>query len=157
MSAFTPTADLVDQLGEGLQSCDTQFRQFGRRARFEGVIVTVRCREDNALVRRVLSEPGHGKVAVIDGDGSLHCALVGDQIAGLAVGNGWEGLIVNGVIRDVAAISALDIGLKALGSNPRKSQKTGAGESQVEIDFGGVTFSPGSRVVSDEDGIVVLP
>lgn len=157
MSPFTPTADHVDQFGETLQSCDTQFRQFGRRPQFAGVIVTVRCREDNALLRQVLSEPGHGKVAVVDGDGSLHCALMGDQIAGLAVDNGWEGLIINGAIRDSAVLANLDLGVKALGTNPRKSQKTGAGEIQIPIAFGCATFTPGARVVSDEDGVVVLP
>jgi regulator of ribonuclease activity A len=150
-----PTADLIDQHGDALQSCDLQFRQFGGRARFSGRIRTVRCHQDNALVRQVLSEPGTGQVLVVDGGGSLHTSLVGDIVAGLAQGNGWVGLVVNGAVRDVVALGGLDIGVKALGSNPRKSAKAGTGEVDVAVSFGGVRFEPGAHLYSDEDGIVV--
>ena len=93
----------------------------------------MRCFQDNALLKSVLSEPGSGGVLVIDGDGSLHTALVGDLIAELARSNGWAGLIVNGAVRDAAALRAIDIGIKALGTNPRKSTKTGAGERDVAV------------------------
>jgi len=149
------TADLIDQHGESLQSCDLQFRQFGGRKRFSGRTRTVRCHQDNVLVRNVLSEPGEGQVLVVDGGGSLHTSLVGDVIAGLAQGNGWAGLVVNGAVRDVVALGGLAIGLKALGSNPRKSGKAGAGEVDVPVSFGGVRFEPGAYLYSDEDGIVV--
>ena len=151
------TADLYDEYGEALQSCDLQFRQYGGRARFSGPAVTVRCTEDNALLKAVLSEPGEGRVVVVDGGGSLHTALLGDLMAGLAVDNGWIGVIINGAVRDVAALRSLDLGVKALGSNPRKSGKTGAGERDVPVSFGGVTIRPGDRVTSDDDGIVVHP
>ena len=157
MPDLIPTADLVDQHGDALGSCDLQLRQFGGRARFQGEIVTVRCHEDNALLKSVLGEPGRGKVLVVDGGGSLRCALVGDVIAGLAVSNGWEGIVIHGVVRDVAALGTLDIGLKALGSNPRKSSKQGTGERDVPVSFGGAVFAPGAQLVSDEDGVVVLP
>jgi regulator of ribonuclease activity A len=150
------TADLVDQHGEALQSCDLQFRQYGGRSRFHGRIRTVRCFQDNVLVKQVLSGPGGGAVLVVDGDGSLHTALVGDLIAGLARDNGWAGLVVNGAVRDVAALRELDIGIKALGSNPRKSAKEGTGAVDVPVAFGGVTFRPGRHLYSDEDGVVVL-
>jgi regulator of ribonuclease activity A len=156
MNDFTATADLYDEHGESLASCDTQFRQFGGRTRFQGTIVTVRSHEDNVLLRQVVSEPGHGRVLVVDGDGSLHCALVGDQIAQLAVSNGWEGVVVHGAVRDTAVLATLDIGIKALGSNPRKSNKNGLGERDVPVAFGGAVFRPGATVVSDEDGLVVL-
>ena len=149
------TADLIDQHGDSLQSCDLQFRQFGGRKGFSGRIRTVRCHQDNVLVRNVLSEPGEGQVLVVDGGGSLHTSLVGDVIAGLAQGNGWAGLVVNGAVRDVVALGGLAIGLKALGSNPRKSAKAGAGEVDVPVSFGGVHFEPGAYLYSDEDGIVV--
>ena len=149
------TADLIDRYGDSLQSCDLQFRQFGRRSRFAGRIRTVRCHQDNVLVRQVLCEPGEGQVLVVDGGGSLHTSLVGDVVAGLAQGNGWAGLVVNGAVRDVVALSLLDIGVKALGSNPRKSAKAGAGEVDVPVSFGGVRFEPGAHLYSDEDGIVV--
>jgi len=154
MNESPATADLVDEKSD-IPSCDLQFRSFGKRARFSGEIRTVRCFEDNALVKQVLSQPGQGKVLVIDGGGSLRCALVGDVIGSSAVKNGWAGIVANGVIRDVAQWGALDIGVKALGANPRKSGKTGAGEVDVPVDFGSVRFIPGDMLYSDEDGIVV--
>ncbi|EUA54261.1 putative regulator of ribonuclease activity [Mycobacterium intracellulare 1956] len=103
---FRPTADLVDSIGPDVRSCDTQFRQLGGRAEFAGPISTVRCFQDNALLKSVLSEPGDGGILVIDGAGSLHTALVGDVIAELARSNGWAGLIINGAVRDSAALRA---------------------------------------------------
>ncbi len=153
---FRPTADLVDDIGPDVRSCDLQFVQFGARRQFAGPIATVRCFEDNALLKSILSEPGDGRVLVIDGGGSLHTALVGDVIAELGRTNGWAGLIVNGAVRDAATLRTLDIGIKALGTNPRKSAKTGAGERGVAVSLGGVDFIPGDLAFSDEDGIVVL-
>jgi regulator of ribonuclease activity A len=151
-----PTADLVDDIGPDVRSCDVQFRQFGGRTEFAGRISTVRCFQDNALLKSVLSEPGDGGVLVIDGDASLHTALVGDVIAELGRSNGWAGLIVHGAVRDASTLRTLDIGIKALGTNPRKSTKTGAGERDVPVTFGGVTFVPGEIAYSDDDGIVVV-
>ena len=153
---FRPTADLVDDIGPEVRSCDLQFRQFGARTQFAGPISTVRCFQDNALLKSILSEPGGGGVLVFDGGGSLHTALVGDLIAELARSNGWAGLIVNGAVRDATALRGIDIGIKALGTNPRKSTKTGAGDRGVEIALGGVTFVPGEVAYSDDDGVVVV-
>jgi regulator of ribonuclease activity A len=150
------TADLVDEHGEALQSCDLQLRQFGGRRRFHGPIRTVACFQDNALVKKVLAEPGEGAVLVVDGGGSLHTALVGDLIAGLARDNGWAGVVVHGAVRDTEVLAGLDIGIKALGSNPRKSAKLAVGQVDVPVRFGGVTFRPGERLYSDEDGVVVV-
>ncbi|QFZ18951.1 ribonuclease E activity regulator RraA [Saccharothrix syringae] len=155
--APTPTADLYDEHGESIQSCDTQFRQFGGRAAFRGTIATVRCFEDNALLKSVLSEPGRGRVLVVDGGGSVHKALLGDVIGGIAAANGWAGVVINGAVRDVAALRELDLGVKALGSNPRKSTKAGSGERDVPVEFGNAVFTPGDELHSDEDGIVVVP
>ena len=152
----TGTADLVDQLGDDVRSCDLQLRQLGGTARFAGPVRTVRCRNDNALVKQVLSTPGDGGVLVVDGGGSLASALVGDVIAGLAVDNGWAGLVLHGVVRDAVALAALPLGIKALGTNPRKSRKAAEGEVDVVVGFGGVVFAPGDWVFSDEDGILVL-
>ncbi len=149
------TADLVDEIGPGVRSCDLQLVQYGGRALFAGPISTVRCFQDNALLKSVLSEPGAGGVLVIDGGASLHSALVGDLIAELGRSNGWAGVIVNGAVRDASTLRTLDIGIKALGTNPRKSTKTGAGERDVAVTFGGVTFVPGEIAYSDDDGIVV--
>ena len=149
------TADLVDEIGPDVRSCDLQLRQFGGREMFAGPISTVRCFQDNALLKSVLSESGDGGVLVIDGDASVHTALVGDLIAELGRSNGWAGLIVNGAVRDASTLRTLDIGIKALGTNPRKSTKTGAGERDVAVTFGGVTFLPGEIAYSDDDGVVV--
>jgi regulator of ribonuclease activity A len=153
---FRPTADLVDDIGADVRSCDVQFRQFGARTQFAGSISTVRCFEDNALLKSVLSEPGAGRVLVIDGAGSLHAALVGDVIAELARCHSWSGLIVHGAVRDTAALSGIDIGIKALGTNPRKSSKTGAGERDVTVELGGVSFVPGYIAHCDDSGLVFV-
>ena len=153
---FRPTADLVDDIGEEVRSCDLQFRQFGGLTEFAGPISTVRCHQDNALLKSVLSEPGDGRVLVIDGGGSLHTALVGDVIAELGRSNGWSGLIIHGAVRDAATLRTLRIGIKALGTNPRKSSKTGAGERDQVLTLGGVEFRPGDIAFSDDDGIVVV-
>lgn len=156
IDSFT-TADLVDEHGDRLRVCDTQFRQFGGYRKFSGPIRTVSCHEDNGLVKKLLATPGDGAVLVIDGGGSLHSALTGDMIAKSAVDNGWAGVVVNGAVRDSAELAELPLGVKALGTNPRKSSKAGAGAVDVPVGFGGVSFTPGDTLYSDEDGVVVLP
>lgn len=149
------TADLYDERGEQLQSVSMQFQDLGAMQAFSGTIRTVKCFRDNALLKQVLGTPGEGSVLVIDGGGSLESALVGDIIAMLGVDNGWAGLIVHGAVRDRVAIGTLPLGVKALGSNPRKSGKTGEGELDVPVSFGGATFTPGAMVWCDADGILV--
>lgn len=150
------TADLVDEIYPDVRSCDLQLQNYGGRTMFAGRITTVKCFQDNALLKSILSTPGDGGVLVVDGDGSLHTALVGDIIAGLARDNGWSGVVVNGPVRDASTLRTIDVGIKALGTNPRKGTKTGAGERDVEVTFGGVTFVPGDIAYCDEDGIVVV-
>lgn len=159
MSTVEPpaTADLVDQHADALQSCDLQLRQYGARPAFAGRIATIRCHRDNALVKAALGEPGRGRVLVVDGAGALQSALMGDLIATFAVEQGWAGVVVHGAVRDVAVLRTLDLGIKALGSNPRKSAKDGVGDREVTVSFGGVDFVPGRWLVSDDDGVVVLP
>jgi regulator of ribonuclease activity A len=123
---------------------------------FSGPVSTVRCLEDNALVKSVLSGAGDGRVLVVDGGGSVHTALMGDLIAQLAVDNGWAGVVIHGAVRDTAVLAGMPLGIKAVGSNPRKSTKTGAGERDVAVTFGGTTFRPGDQLWSDDDGVVVL-
>ena len=143
---FTPTADLVDEIGADVRSCDTQFTQYGGVREFVGTVTTVRCFQDNALLKSILGEANPGGVLVIDGDASVHTALVGDIIAELGRSNGWVGIIANGAIRDAKTIGGMEIGVKALGTNPRKSTKSGAGERDVPVTLGGVTFTPGDTV-----------
>jgi len=148
------TADLIDAHPE-VASCDVPLVSYGRRRRFAGPIRTVRTLEDNALVKEMLSAHSAGEVLVVDGGGSLHCALVGDVIAGLAQRNGWAGIVVYGAVRDSVALDTLDFGVKALGTNPRRSAKNRTGAADVPVTFGGVTFARGHWLYSDEDGILV--
>ena len=149
------TADLYDERGDELDSLALQLHDLGGRVAFDGPVRTVRCHRDNALVKAVLATPGDGAVLVVDGGGSLESALVGDLIAASAVRNGWAGIIVHGAIRDRTAIAALPIGVKALGSNPRRSAKDGVGEVDVPVVIAGVAFVPGRHVWADADGILV--
>ena len=151
--SFT-TCDLFDA-DETLQSLSLQLADFGARPRFSGTIRTVRCYRDNGLVKSLLNSPGDGAVLVVDGAGSLDSALMGDMIAAAAVKNGWAGVVINGAIRDRVALAQTELGIKALGSNPRKSAKDSVGAVDVVVDFGGVVFRPGATLWSDEDGILV--
>lgn len=155
-TSFT-TADLVDEHGDALLVCDTQFRRFGRHRAFSGRVRTVSCYQDNGLLRELLRTPGEGAVLVVDGGGSLHSALTGDVIAASAVENGWAGLVINGAVRDSAVLADMELGIKALGVNPRKSCKAKAGSVDVPVGFGGITFTPGDLLYADEDGVVLLP
>ena len=136
--------------------CDLELRQYGGRRSFSGLIATVRCHEDNSVLRERVGEPGEGRILVVDGGGSRRVALVGDHVAGLAHECGWAGLLIYGCVRDVTSLGALDLGLKALGSTPRPSRKGGTAELDVPVAFGGVTFRPGAMLYSDDDGVVVL-
>lgn len=149
------TADLMDERELELDSCQLQLRQFGGRREFSGTVRTVRCLEDNVLLRRLLELPGVGQVLVVDGGGSMRTALLGDVVARTAAVNGWTGIVIHGAVRDVAALRTVDIGIKALGSQPRRSAKTGAGEVDVAVTFGEATFRPGAELWSDDDGLVV--
>jgi regulator of ribonuclease activity A len=154
-NAAVNTADLYDERGDELDSISLQFQSLGGRTHFSGPVRTVRCLEDNALVKAVLATPGNGAVLVVDGAGSLRTALMGDMIAASAVANGWAGVVINGAIRDRGAIAELPLGVKALGSNPRKSAKAGAGETDVDVLIDGVTIRTGATIWCDPDGILV--
>jgi regulator of ribonuclease activity A len=151
------TADLVDDYGDILQSSSTQFRDLGGRTRFFGPVRTLRCCKDNQLLKSLMSQSGQGAVLVVDGAGSLEAALLGDMLAALGMNNGWSGCVINGAVRDSTILATLDFGVKALGVNPIKSSKTGEGEIDVAIEFGGVRFGPGQWIYCDEDGLVVAP
>lgn len=151
------TSDLCDEHGDAVRIVASVpvFRDFGGKQCFVGPIATVRVHEDNILVHEMLKQPGNGRVLVVDGGGSLNCALIGDQVVELADRNGWVGMVVNGAIRDAWALGVINFGIKALAACPRKPGKTGAGESNVPVTFGGVTFTPGEWLAADADGIIV--
>lgn len=157
MSFKTP--DLCDEfesdIGKSLRIVSPMFQRYGARATFSGEIVTLKIFEDNSLVRTAFAEDGKGKVLVIDGGGSLRCALVGDQLAILAQKNGWEGVVVYGCIRDSVDINGIDIGVRALNTHPQKSIKKNVGDRDIAVTFGGVTFNPGEWLYADEDGVLV--
>ena len=152
------TADLLDDHEDKpLQVVQPGFHNFGGRNKFAGEIVTIKIHEDNSLVREFVALEGKGKVLVVDGGGSTRCALLGDMLAEKAAKNGWEGVIVYGLIRDSVDIGKMDIGVKALGTIPLKSVKRGFGVKGEPVHFHDVTFTPGQYVYSDEDGIIVSP
>ena len=149
--------DLCDQHGDLLQVADPVFQDFGGKALFYGRAVTLSCYEDNSLVRDLVTRPGHGKVMVIDGGGSLRRALLGDMIAEKAAKNGWEGMVIYGCVRDVDVLAQTDLGVQALASHPMKTDKRNIGDLNVAVTFGGVTFQPGHYVYADNNGIIVSP
>ncbi len=149
------TTDLCDEFSDRLRIASPIFQDYGGKRLFNGPVSTVKVFEDNSLVRAALEEPGEGRVLVVDGGGSLRCALVGDQLALLGQQNGWAGIVVYGCIRDSADIAQLAIGVKALNTHPLKSVKRGIGERDVPVTFAGVTIRPGEYLYADEDGIVV--
>ena len=154
------TTDLLDNnealiQKEQLRIVAPMFQRYGGKTAFAGEIVTLKLFEDNSLVRAVLGEPGTGKVLVIDGGGSMRCALLGDQLAEMAVKNGWEGVVVYGCIRDSAAINGLPLGVRALNTHPLKTVKKNIGERDVNVTFGGATLKPGEWLYADEDGVIV--
>lgn len=149
------TADLCDTHEADLHVVESMFRRYGKLIAFDGPIATVKCYEDNSKVREALSEPGDGRILVVDGGGSQRRALLGDQLAELAVKNDWKGIVINGAIRDSAAIDTLQLGVRALGTIPLKTHKRGDGQRDVSLSFAGVTFRPGEHLYADADGIVV--
>jgi regulator of ribonuclease activity A len=150
-----PTTDLSDAHPDA-RVADPVFRDFGGAHAFAGPVSTVKCFEDNVRVREALSEPGAGRVLLVDGGGSLRCALLGDQVARLAVDNGWAGVVVFGCVRDAAALAQMPLGVKALASHPRKSVKRGEGQRDIPIEVAGIAVRPGDWLAADADGIVVL-
>ncbi len=149
------TTDLCDAHPDLVRIVEPLFTNYGGKVCFGGEIVTVKCHEDNSLVKETAGKPGLGKVLVVNGGGSMRCALLGDMIAATALRNGWEGCIIFGCIRDVDAIRALDLGVQALGVIPVRTKKRGVGDRDVSVTFGGVTFRPGEFVYADNNGIIV--
>lgn len=156
----TPTTDLCDaneaMLADGsLRVLAPLFRAWGGRPAFGGPVATLRCFEDNSLVRTLLEESGQGRVLVVDGGGSLRCALLGGNLAKLACDNGWVGVVVNGCVRDVAEINGHDVGVRALATHPRRSDRRGSGARDQVVEIAGVRVAPGDWCYADDDGILI--
>jgi regulator of ribonuclease activity A len=155
-SNFKSTCDLYDEHLDRARVPGTRFSHFGGRTRFSGLATTVKCFEDNSRIKELAGTPGAGRVMLVDGGGSLRCALLGDVIAAEAQRSGWEGIIIRGCVRDRAELGKLDLGVLALGTTPRKSTRRGEGQVDLAIQLGGIWCSPGDRVYADEDGVLLL-
>ena len=148
------TPDLCDA-NPDVQVAEPMFANFGGRDSFGGEIVTIKCHEDNSVVKTQAEQPGQGKVMVVDGGGSLRRAMLGDMVAAQAAKNGWEGIIIYGCVRDVDVLPEIDLGVQALGSHPMKTEKHNIGQLNLVVNFAGVTFRPGEFVYADNNGIIV--
>ncbi|MDX1698041.1 MAG: ribonuclease E activity regulator RraA [Thiohalobacterales bacterium] len=147
--------DICDDHSGRLQVLDPVFRSYGGRRKFCGKVVTVRCFEDNSLVKSTLSGEGQGQVLVVDGSGSMRCALLGDLLGAMARDNGWSGVLVNGCVRDVEILETIDLGVLALNRHPARSNKRGEGDLNIPVRFHGVNFRHGQFLYADENGVVV--
>jgi len=153
MSISTP--DLCDQFADRIRLVEPMFGNYGGRSAFGGQIVTIKCFEDNSLVKSQVGQNGRGKVLVVDGGGSSRRSLLGDMLAEEAAKNGWQGIVIYGAIRDVDALAETDLGVQALTTCPMKTEKRGIGDLDVPVTFGGVTFNPGEYLYADNNGIIV--
>ncbi len=131
------------------------FKSYGARSSFCGEVVTVKCFEDNSRVKELLASDGQGKVLVVDGGGSMRCALMGDLIAAAAVKHQWRGVVIYGCVRDVDVLAELDLGVHALAAIPQKSTRKGVGEVDLTVQFGGVTIHSGDYLYADNNGIII--
>ena len=150
------TCDISDQLHPHVQYLDPIFKSYGGKTAFSGRIVTIKCFEDNSLVEEALKMNGKGCVLVVDAGESLRCAMLGDKRASDAIKNEWEGIVVNGSIRDSVMINSMTIGIRALGVCPRKSIKKGNGKRNLTVNFSNVKFIPNHYLYADEDGVIVI-
>lgn len=155
MSGVISTCDLCDAHAEAVRVLDLPLRDFGGRRAFAGIVSTVQALEDNSRVKEAVGEPGQGRVLVVDGGGSTRRSMLGDLLAAQALANGWAGVIVHGAIRDSAAIGGMDLGVKALGTVPRKTDRRDQGLRDVPVSFGGLTILPGEWIAADADGVIV--
>jgi len=151
------TSELCNIYAELVDVLDPVFCNYGGRSSFSGQVVTVKCFEDNGIIQQVVSEDGQGKVLVIDGGGSTRRALIDLKIAIIAANNGWEGIICYGSVRDVDAIEEIDLGIQGLVSIPVGASSQAIGESEVAINFAGVSFFPDDHIYADNTGIILSP
>lgn len=149
------TADLCDQFSDELEICEPIFRDYGGHHRYAGRVRTIKCFEDNSLVRELTAEAGDGDVLVIDAGGSLRRAVLGDLLAQKAVDNGWAGVLIYGCVRDSAALAQMPLGVKAMATCPIKTDKRGEGQRDLPVRLAGVTFRPGDWIYADEDGVIL--
>ena len=149
------TADLSDANEGRVQFVLPGLQNFGGNPRFYGEMVTIKSRGDFSLVREEVRLPGDGKILVVDNDALMNCVMLGDRLAAAAIDNGWQGVVINGCIRDSADIAMMAIGVKALAAMPIRGSLEGRGELNLDLEFLGAVFRPGEYLYSDEDGILL--
>ncbi len=154
MTTNFKTADLCDEFSQSLQIIEPGFISYGGHPCFYGQVSTIKCFEDNSIVRQQLSTPGLGRVLMVDAGASTQCAMLGDLLAGFGIENNWAGIVIYGMIRDSVNLSSMPIGVMALGTHPKKSEKKNMGKIDIDIDFPGATIKPGDWVYADQDGII---
>ena len=158
-ASFVPTCDLCDAHKSddsgAFRVLPPVFRDFGAVRRFAGEVVTVKCFEDNSLVKAAVDSEGRGRVLVVDGGASLRRALLGGNLGASAARNGWAGVVIDGCVRDVAELAVCEVGIRALASMPLPTEKRGEGQSAVVVQIQGVWLRPGDWLYADEDGMVV--
>ena len=152
---FIDTSELCDLYAEQVDVVEPIFSSFGGVSNFYGKVTTVKCFESNGLIAEVLEENGEGRVLVIDGGGGVRRGLIDVELAQLAVDNGWEGIIVYGAVRQIQQLENLDIGIHALAPIPVSADESSAGESDIPVNFGGVTFFPEDYIYADLTGIIL--
>ncbi|MDZ7787663.1 MAG: ribonuclease E activity regulator RraA [Halofilum sp. (in: g-proteobacteria)] len=155
MANTISTPDLCDEYPERVRVLEPMLANFGGVDAFGGPAVTVKCFEDNSVVKELAASPGEGRVMVVDGGGSMRRALMGDQVAAQAAENGWAGAVIYGCVRDVDELAVTGMGIQAIGAVPVKTEKRGIGDRDVPVTFGGVTVSPGDWVYADNNGVIV--
>ncbi|WP_115720108.1 ribonuclease E activity regulator RraA [Gallaecimonas mangrovi] len=151
------TSALCDTYIDMVDVVEPVFVSYGGRSSFGGKVSTVKCFEDNRLVREVLEEPGEGRVLLVDGGGSMRRALIDAEVAELAMRNNWEGLVINGAVREVDNLEELELGIYALAAIPVGADDKGHGETEVPVNFAGVTFLPEDWLYADSTGIILSP
>jgi regulator of ribonuclease activity A len=149
--------DICDEFPQDVSVLEPLFSNFGGKQRFSGEIITIKCFEDNSLLREVVRTEGRGRVIVVDGGGSMRRALFGDMLAAKADENGWRGVVINGCVRDVEILETIELGVRALNCHPVKTDKRGEGQLNVPVRFAGVCFKPGQYFYADKNGAVIVP
>ena len=155
MDIIVSTPDLSDQFDQQVDIVQPLFTHYGGLKQGYGKITTIACFEDNSLVAEQVKSPGNSGVLVVDGGASLRCSLLGDQLATIAIENGWSAILINGCLRDIEIIAPMPLVIMALASIPRKTVKAGKGNLNIPVSFAGVTFHPGHYLFADETGIIV--
>lgn len=147
--------DLCDKYPSAVKLLHPIFSSYGKRQIFGGEVITVKCFEDNSLVKELVNQPGHNRVIVVDGGAGVRKALLGDMLAQAASDNGWAGLVINGAIRDAGTIATIDIGVQALNTSPMKTEKLGAGTLNETVEFAGQTINSGDYIYADLNGVLI--